>query len=253
MKSVMQCFAAALLLPLAIAAQAQTGQPARGAAPATLSALYDKDADVRQYKLNVEMGCRDEGAQKGGTPEQVAMICGCLVADLDARVPPLDWKAAAGAAAARDERAEMAVMRAYHREASQKCRPENSLEVGKFAGLGQKQPSLAGIWFWKMPRTGCEETYRFTADGKVNVTSAREQTENEFSIASPDERSARWRLTITTRKDNRQPDCGGSAVDDTGKSTTQHVFLNYAQDVMLVCTTAQGYQCFGPLIRKPAP
>jgi hypothetical protein len=248
MKSVLQIFAAAVLLPVAFAAQAQAAKPG---APLSLSALYDKDADVRQYKLNVEMSCRDEGAQKGGTPEQVAMICGCLVADLDARVPALDWKAAAGAAAARDERAEMAVMRAYHREASQKCRPENSLEVSKFAALGQKPPALPGTWFLKMPRTGCEETYRFTADGKVNVTSAREQTENEFKVFPPEDKSARWRLTITTRKDNRQPDCGGSTADDTGKSTTQHVFVNYAQDVMLVCTTAQGYQCFGPLIRKP--
>lgn len=216
-----------------------------------LSALYDKDADIRQYRLNVEMSCRDEGAAKGGTPQQVAMLCGCMVNDLDVRVPFLDWKAAAGAAAARDERAEMAVMRAHHREASQKCRPENTIEVGKFAALAQKAPTLTGTWYWKMPRTACEETYRFSADGKVAVTSNREVTENDYVIAPPEDKSARFRLTITTRKDNRQPDCGGSTADDTGKAATQHVFLNYAQDVMLVCTTAQGYQCFGPLIRKP--
>lgn len=235
-----------LLLTCATAVSAQPARP-----DASLSSLYEKDGDVRQYRLNVEMSCRDEGAMKGGTPEQVAMICGCLVADLDARVPALDWKAAAGAAAARDERAEMAVMRAHHREASQKCRPENVLETGKFAALGKQVPALAGTWYWKMPRTGCEETYRFSANGKVAVTSAREVTDNDFAVLPPADKSSRWRLTITTRKDNRLPDCGGSATDDTGKATTQHVFLNYAQDVMLVCATAQGYQCFGPLIRKP--
>lgn len=224
---------AALLMPTPSAAQ-------RTAVTATAQ-------EIRTYKFGLELGCRDGGARKGDSRDQVDAFCGCVVKTLDRVVTPADWERAARYSFDKRDDESNQVIGPYFQQTAT-CKTQGAGDPAA-AVPASPMPALSGKWTWTRKTNNCTETYDFSADGKALVTSGEEKTVNTYLLAPTADSAVRYQLTMTTKESNGKRDCAGSTDGSVGKSTTGYVFVNYAGDALLMCQAARGPACFGPLLR----
>jgi hypothetical protein len=111
---------------------------------------------------------------------------------------------------------------------------------------------LVGNWRY-IDSAGCGDFYYFRADGSFSSASGLESREGRYSLEPPSElTNGRFKVTRTTTFDNRLVDCGGSTLDDTGKTDVRYVYFSRNNNELMVCPTAVSNTCFGPLARVNA-
>jgi hypothetical protein len=116
------------------------------------------------------------------------------------------------------------------------------------AAFGQ-QPSIAGTWEWTSKKSGCSEQYVFRDNGTVSIKRGDEQTENSYLMSWAPESSGRYKLTITTLKDNGGRDCDGAADDSTGRRSVVYVLFSQSRESMIHCGSPAGTDCTGLMKR----
>lgn len=103
---------------------------------------------------------------------------------------------------------------------------------------------------WGLIRAGssCVEQYQFLASGEVHIQSNKERISGHYQYLVTDQGFSLPALVISFAQDNRQVDCGGSSVDQTGTSTTN--FLKKVSDQQIFfCNDALGKDC--PVYLRP--
>jgi hypothetical protein len=107
---------------------------------------------------------------------------------------------------------------------------------------------IVGSWTMTSKDGLCSETYRFSADGTVLVTSGDEVAEIRSELAAePSSRGFyRWRHTV--EKHNGKRDCSGNLVNP-GDSATWFIQLDPSKERLIMCKEESTMACFGPLRR----
>lgn len=116
--------------------------------------------------------------------------------------------------------------------------------------LCARQPSLTGTWTWTRKSNGCVEQYDFRADGTLVATRRDARTESEYLMAWAPEPNGRYKLTLTTTRDNAGRDCADVTADRTGQRSVVYLLFGGSQQTMILCTSADGADCIGPLQRS---
>ncbi len=57
--------------------------------------------EILDYRLSIEMSCRDSGSRRGLALDVIEKRCTCVVGVLDTKLSPSDWRRAQAANAAR--------------------------------------------------------------------------------------------------------------------------------------------------------
>ncbi len=125
------------------------------------------------------------------------------------------------------------------------------LAIGSPQAAVARQPSVIGTWQWTHQANNCEEQYVFRGDGTVTITQGDKRTENTYLMSWAAEPTGRYKVTITTVKDNGGSDCSGSGSDRTGKQTVVYLLFGQSGDAMIQCGSPTGADCTG-LIRRTA-
>jgi hypothetical protein len=113
-----------------------------------------------------------------------------------------------------------------------------------------QQPTLAGTWTWTRKSNGCTEQYAFGADGVLVATSRDASTESEYRMAWAPEPTGRYKLALTTLRDNGGRDCADITADRTGTSSVFYLLFGGSRQTMILCTSPEGADCIGPLQRS---
>jgi hypothetical protein len=104
---------------------------------------------------------------------------------------------------------------------------------------------LVGSWSWTLPDGKCTESHTYRADGTRFVVSGAEKSESTYVVEQvPNSRFRK--LTITTVKDYRGKDCGGSDEDDTGQTWTVYYLISPERNQVLFCCQPSLQECYGP-------
>ncbi|MGH8729165.1 MAG: hypothetical protein ACREV9_13665 [Burkholderiales bacterium] len=108
---------------------------------------------------------------------------------------------------------------------------------------------IVGVWEWTRKESKCTETYTYRKDGTALVESGQEKSEDKYEITDTFEENNRYRMKVTTVKDNGGKDCAGNGKDNTGQTATVFVEFNDGYKEMIICLDANSFKCFGPLTR----
>lgn len=127
-----------------------------------------------------------------------------------------------------------------------------SLALGAAGGASGEQPSVMGSWEWTRKSNACPEQYVFRDDGVVAVTSGERHTESTFVVAWAPEPNGRYRMTMTTVRNTGGRDCSNSPAAAAGTQRVVYALFGQSRETMILCTTAAGADCIGPL-RRTAP
>ena len=111
-----------------------------------------------------------------------------------------------------------------------------------------KETSLIGKWVY-VDAKGCADTYIFRSDGTFSSTSGKEGLEGSFSVEGPANVSAPFKVVRTIKSENGRPDCGGRVSASVGKTDTRYVAFAPQLDEIIVCSSPDTSQCFGPFKR----
>lgn len=107
---------------------------------------------------------------------------------------------------------------------------------------------ILGTWAFIVPGTRCVETYHYYANGTTRATSADEVAESRYQISDMPSFNGTFKLVDTATKDNGKKDCSGN-ITPVGDSVTLFVYIDPANQSMLICQKENGTNCFGPLLR----
>ncbi|MES1926560.1 hypothetical protein [Salinisphaera sp. T31B1] len=108
---------------------------------------------------------------------------------------------------------------------------------------------IVGVWTWTLPSNGCNEVYRYYADGKLAVISGEEVVLGNYQIAAQPNESGRYKLTDTIRVDHPGIDCAGQNVDLAGDSATIYIRFHESGNAYWPMYSPSGDSGFGPLFR----
>lgn len=114
-----------------------------------------------------------------------------------------------------------------------------------------QQPSIVGTWEWTRKKNGCFEQYVFRDNGTVSIKRGEEQTENTYLMSWAAEPGGRYKLTITTVKDNGGRDCDDATEDNAGRRSVVYVLFSQSRESMIHCNSPAGTDCTG-LMRRTA-
>ncbi len=131
------------------------------------------------------------------------------------------------------------------------CAAVALLTAGAGDGAFGQQPSIVGTWEWARARDGCTEQYVFRDNGTVAIRRGNKQTENTYLMSWAPEPKGRYRLTITTVKDDGGRDCDGSTEDTGGRLSIVYVLFGQSRESMIHCSSPEGADCTG-LMRRTA-
>jgi hypothetical protein len=116
-------------------------------------------------------------------------------------------------------------------------------------GASAQQPSIVGTWEWTRKKDGCPEQHVYREDGTLSIRSGGKLTENTYLMGWAPEPTGRFRLTVTTVKDDGGRDCEGSSEDRRGGTRTLYVLFSQSHESMIQCGTPAGADCTG-LMRR---
>ena len=202
--------------------------------------------EVDGYKFGIEQGCRETAIKAGRTWEQGDSVCSCTMETLSRNFTFRDWQRAVKPEGVANGVLEKQIL-LEHADKTKKC--ITSRDAQHAAGKIARVPSLIGRWEWVMP-SGCVESYTFKPGGAVDITSGEEKTSNMVEISPTPEKSGRHKFAMKILKDNGGADCSKKTTDDTGKTNSGYLMMNFDATMMAMCTTADGTVCMGPLKRK---
>ena len=113
-----------------------------------------------------------------------------------------------------------------------------------------KETSLIGKWVY-VDAKGCADSYTFRSDGTFSTSSGsgKEALEGSFSVEGPANAGAPFKVVRTIKSGNGRPDCGGRVGASVGKTDTRYVAFAPQLDEIIVCSTPDTSQCFGPFKR----
>jgi len=132
-----------------------------------------------------------------------------------------------------------------------RCAAVVLLTAGAGDGAFGQQPSIVGTWEWTRARDGCAEQYVFRDNGTVAIRRGNKQTENTYLMSWAPEPNGRYKLTITTLKDDGGLDCDGSTEDGSGRRSIVYVLFGQSRESMIHCGSPEGTDCTG-LMRRTA-
>lgn len=132
------------------------------------------------------------------------------------------------------------------------CTAVALLTAGVCNGAFGQQPNIVGTWEWARKKDGCAEQFVFRENGTVSIRRGNKRTENTYSMSWAPEPNGRYRLTITTLRDDGGRDCEDSATDSTGQRRVVYALFSQSRESMIHCTAPEGADCTG-LIRRTAP
>lgn len=223
------------LLPAALLLCVNAAHAAEPAVPNQLA---------RVYRFNMEWGCYEGGAIQGRERANIKATCGCFVTELDNSLSVDEWKRAAQAAYAQDEKGETAIMGPHFKAAGLSC--ERAAEITPEVS----PPDLVGTWRWMRNANKCLESFEYRADGTARVTSGKEVTTSTYKVESTSDSQARFKLSMAITGDNNEVDCAGSVDDATGTSIESYIFVSDTTGAMVACRAPTGQDCIGPLFRE---
>lgn len=108
---------------------------------------------------------------------------------------------------------------------------------------------LVGTWRIDLPGVNCHELYRFTTEGKTQVTSGQQSAESELELSLAPSPKGFYKWVDKIVKDNGKPDCMG-AVMQVGHVATNYIVLHPNGDRFLLCTAEDMDTCIGPFVRQ---
>lgn len=97
---------------------------------------------------------------------------------------------------------------------------------------------------WGLIQAGtmCVEHYRFLPSGQVFIESNKERVSGTYSFLSQEISFKLPALVISFETDNKQVDCAGSRVDQTGTSTTNFLKIESEKKIYF-CVDSLGKNC----------
>jgi len=116
-------------------------------------------------------------------------------------------------------------------------------------GASGQQPNIVGTWEWTRKSNGCSEQYVYREDGTLSVRRGEKLTENTDLMSWAPEPTGRYKLTMTTVKDNGGRDCADSTADSAGQRRIVYVLFSQSRETMIQCDSPAGADCSGPLRR----
>jgi hypothetical protein len=116
-------------------------------------------------------------------------------------------------------------------------------------GAFGQQPYLVGTWEWTRKKNSCSEQYVFREDGTLLIRRGDERTENTYLMSWTPEPNGRYKLAMTTVKDDGGRDCADSTEDSTGRRSIVYILLGQSRETMILCDSPAGADCIGPLKR----
>jgi len=222
--------------------------------PAAARAEDIGDADIREYQIGLEMGCRDEAHGRGITPETIDSWCSCISDTLAEGLKREQWQEMVAAARAHDDATQQRIREPYRyklMECVKSAHYDKARGTGSpFVDGGGIRDHLVGKWAWKL-RSGCKETYEYRADGTLSTTSGAEKTDETYTVSETSEPGVfYYKLTTKVTKDYGGKDCAESEEDSTGQEDTTYVLFAASGKTAFVCSETSLKHCFGPLIRQ---
>ncbi len=123
------------------------------------------------------------------------------------------------------------------------------LTAGTSTGASGQQPSIVGTWEWTRKSNSCSEQYVYRDDGTLSVKRGEKLTENTYLMSWAPEPTGRYKLTMTTVKDNGGRDCADSTADNAGQRSVVYILFSQSRETMIQCDSPAGADCIGPLRR----
>jgi hypothetical protein len=114
---------------------------------------------------------------------------------------------------------------------------------------GQQQPDIVGSWEWTRKKDGCTERHVYRADGTLSIRRGEKLTQNTYRMAWAPEPGGRYRVTVTTVRDEGGRDCDGSAEDLNGRQAVVYVLFGQSRETMIQCGSPDGADCTGLMQR----
>ncbi len=209
------------------------------------------NVDVDRYQFGLDQDCRDAGAKHGQSPSEIDAFCNCVFDTLNRDLSRSDWNRAVFFYLNGNEHDEERVMAPFLKKVIA-CRAL-ALPASVAGDFAPSPPPLVGRWQWTRPVDECKDVYTFRRDGTARIESGNARSENTYTLSTAPEASGRQKISLTTTEYLKGLNCDGSAVDTTGTAATVYVRLGVRNSRLMVCKSASGLDCIGPLKRNGGP
>ena len=120
---------------------------------------------------------------------------------------------------------------------------------GAWQGALGQQPDIVGTWEWTRKKDGCREQYVYRHDGTLSIRRGEKLTDHTYRMSWAPEPNGRYRVNVTTVKDDGRGDCDGSTADSTGRQSTVYVLFGQSRETMIQCGSPAGADCTGLMQR----